>query len=383
MRKLLLFLLFIVLANNAFAACGDGTTTNLSLCLPSDGDTSWGTNIRDNFTTLDTALGATFITKTANGTLDNEQALSSLSSGLMRVATTTGAITSITDSAGIASNISDETGTGALVLADSPTLTTTATITGSSASMVVDSSGGATIAADRGSASLPNSAVLSFRTAGTSYFTLGLDGVLHNGSNAFVSLKDSSGNELWSIEDAGTTGHVIVTGNLTATGGTSTLATLAGALDAGGATSFEIPNGTGPTVNATGELALDTTNDQLILYGSSATRVYAYTGSKDKTIEDPVDADDNIPLMSWPYAVTVTKVYCNTTGSSTPSISMTLGDGTNSFEAITCDDDGATDDGSITNATFNADEQLEVDFGAPSGTVDWVTLRVDYTVNAT
>lgn len=383
MRKLLLFLLFIVLATNAFAACGDGTTTNLSLCLPSDGDTSWGTNIRDNFTTLDTALGATFITQTANGTLDNEQALSSLSTGIMRVATTTGAITSLTNSAGIAANISDETGTGALVLADSPTLTTQATLTGSSANITIDSSGGATANVDRGSASLPNNALVSYKTAGTLAFSTGLSGVLHNGSSAFYSIIDASGNELWSIEDAGTTGHVIVTGNLTATGGTSTLATLAGALDAGGATSFEIPNGAAPTVNATGEIALDTTNDQLIVYGGSATRVYTYTDSKDKTIENPVDADDNIPLMSWPYAVTVTKVYCNAAGSSTPSISMTLGDGTNSFEAITCDDDGATDDGSITNATFNADEQLEVDFGAPSGTVNWVTLRVDYTVNAT
>lgn len=67
---------------------------------------------------------ATYITQTANGSLSAEQALSSLSTGIMRVATTTGVITSLTDSAGIAANISDETGTGLLVFGGTPSLTT-------------------------------------------------------------------------------------------------------------------------------------------------------------------------------------------------------------------------------------------------------------------
>lgn len=67
---------------------------------------------------------ATYITQTANGSLSAEQALSSLSTGIMRVATTTGVITSLTDSSGISSNISDETGSGALVFATSPVFTT-------------------------------------------------------------------------------------------------------------------------------------------------------------------------------------------------------------------------------------------------------------------
>ncbi|MCP4899731.1 MAG: hypothetical protein GY906_22425 [bacterium] len=66
---------------------------------------------------------ATYITQTANGTLTDEQALAALSSGFMRVATTTGVITSITDSAGVAANISDETGTGSLVFSTAPAFT--------------------------------------------------------------------------------------------------------------------------------------------------------------------------------------------------------------------------------------------------------------------
>ena len=67
---------------------------------------------------------ATYVTQTANSGLSAEQALASLSSGIMRVATTTGAVTSLTNSAGVSANISDETGTGVLVFATSPTLVT-------------------------------------------------------------------------------------------------------------------------------------------------------------------------------------------------------------------------------------------------------------------
>lgn len=66
---------------------------------------------------------ATYITQTPNATLTNEQALSLLSSGIMRVATTTGVVTALTDSAGIAANISDETGSGFLVFGTLPAIT--------------------------------------------------------------------------------------------------------------------------------------------------------------------------------------------------------------------------------------------------------------------
>jgi hypothetical protein len=67
---------------------------------------------------------ATFLVQTADADLPDAQHLSALSSGIMRVATTTGVVTALTTSAGIAANISDETGTGALVFANTPTLVT-------------------------------------------------------------------------------------------------------------------------------------------------------------------------------------------------------------------------------------------------------------------
>ena len=103
-----------VIANNCGAgqyASGIASTGTLTCSAPSGG----------------APTDATYITQTTNGSLSAEQALSELSSGIMRVATTTGVVTSLTDSSGIAANVSDETGSGALMFGTSPTFTTSLT----------------------------------------------------------------------------------------------------------------------------------------------------------------------------------------------------------------------------------------------------------------
>ena len=82
-------------------------------------------------------VGATYITQTADGTLTNEQALSALSTGLMQVTNTTGVITSVTTSAGISGLLSDETGSGKLTFATSPTFLTGVTLGDSSGATFV------------------------------------------------------------------------------------------------------------------------------------------------------------------------------------------------------------------------------------------------------
>jgi hypothetical protein len=67
---------------------------------------------------------ATYITQTPNAGLSAEQALSTLSTGLLKNTTTTGVLSVITDSAGLAGVISDKTGSSALVFANTPTLVT-------------------------------------------------------------------------------------------------------------------------------------------------------------------------------------------------------------------------------------------------------------------
>jgi hypothetical protein len=71
---------------------------------------------------------AYYITKTANATLINEFALSSLATGLLKVTNTTGDLSSVSLSADIATVISDETGTGVLVFGTSPSFTTQITV---------------------------------------------------------------------------------------------------------------------------------------------------------------------------------------------------------------------------------------------------------------
>ena len=158
---------------------------------------------------------ATYITQTANGTLSAEQALSSLASGIMRVATTTGVITALTDSAGIAANISDEQGTGALVLATSPTLTTpnigvaTATsvnkvaITAPATSATLTIADGATLSATASAtvnqdvSNTANPAFATINVTGTNSLNLGTAStnvgqiVFKNATNAFTTTIQS------------------------------------------------------------------------------------------------------------------------------------------------------------------------------------------------
>lgn len=67
---------------------------------------------------------ATYITQTPNVTLSAEQPLSAQATGIMRSATTTGVVSTLTNSAGIAANISDESGTGVMLFSGSPTIVT-------------------------------------------------------------------------------------------------------------------------------------------------------------------------------------------------------------------------------------------------------------------
>lgn len=61
------------------------------------------------------------------------------------------------------------------------------------------------------------------------------------------------------VVQAGGVEVATISGTQTLTNKTISGATLSGVLDAGGATSFEIPNGAAPTVDAAGEIAIDTT----------------------------------------------------------------------------------------------------------------------------
>jgi len=96
------------------------------------------------------------------------------------------------------------------------------------------------------------------------------------------------------------------------------------------------------------------------------------------TLETPVSADDNIPFWHPHDTITITDVYCEVDGGT--SADLVISDGTNVLESITCDEDGAADDGSIANGVFIADERMEFDLTV-TGSVNWLNFCITYTVD--
>lgn len=89
-----------------------------------------------------------------------------------------------------------------------------------------------------------------------------------------------------------------------------------GAYDFGGATSLEIPNGAAPTVDATGEIAMDTTDGTIIAYDGNNARVVAHATHTYTISFSSGTGWDNLafPVFVAPegMAITITKVTAET-----------------------------------------------------------------------
>ncbi|MFH1412913.1 MAG: hypothetical protein ABIG10_02690 [bacterium] len=222
----------------------------------------------------------------------------------------------------------------------------------------------------------------TWRSAAETLSDIGAQGTLTNSAGLLAALDDETGTgvAVFGTSPTFTTGIAVPNDSISAAElneGDAFVWT--STHDFGGATSIEIVNGSAPTVNAIGEIALDTTSDQLLIYGASA-RVITYEKEVCFALEDPVDADDNIAFFFPRKAITITDVYCQIDGGT--SVAMVISDGTNVLESITCDDDGAEDDGSIANGTFTALERMEFDLDATSGVNTLLNACVTYAITA-
>lgn len=158
-----------------------------------------------------------------------------------------------------------------------------------------------------------------------------------------------------------------------------------GALDFGGSTSLEVPNGASPTVDAAGEVAVDTTSDQLIYYGA-AKRVLPYRLQENFAIKSPVDADD-VLMFKAQQAITITDIHVLAQGGGTISVDIQECDsaGANCATvdaAISADSDGAEDDGALSNGAIDAGDWVKLVLAAPSGAVNFLTGSIYYTITA-
>jgi hypothetical protein len=160
-----------------------------------------------------------------------------------------------------------------------------------------------------------------------------------------------------------------------------------GAYDFGGVTSLEVPNAAAPTVDAAGEIAVDTSDDQLIYYGG-AKRVLSYERTRCALIENVGSTDDNVPLGSFVDAVTITSVWCTYTGTGTTVATFTLEDGSGNamtHTAPTCTAIGTVPTAQSVTAAggLTARESLRFDTtNTPAPTSDDYELCVSYTVDA-
>lgn len=183
--------------------------------------------------------------------------------------------------------------------------------------------------------------------------------------------------------------NVSFAGAVTATGGTVTLGTVSGAIDAGGATSFEVPNGAGgTTVNATGEVTVDSTSRTFNFYDGTTEAVVNPVMSKSITIESPTATED-ISMFYTDDAITITKIVFVITGST--SVTTTIRhhtDRSNAGNEVVTSGTVAnsTTTGNVVtsfnDATIPADSFVWVETTALSGTPTSLNITVFYRQDA-
>ena len=147
--------------------------------------------------------------------------------------------------------------------------------------------------------------------------------------------------------------------------------------------SLEVPNAANPTVNATGEVAVDTTADQFLYYGASSLNVLSAEKSMRWVAEDPSTSDE-VWVTHVNRAITITEIVCIVDPADTgESVEVTVeerdstADNAATANVMTCDNDGATDT-TITNATIDADDWVGFNVTAVTGTVSQVSLVIYY-----
>lgn len=249
-------------------------------------------------------------------------------------------------SANLDTVVTDDTGSGALVFGTSPTFTTSAL------SPVFSST--AADPADAGVLRLGNAEVVGWEAS-----PAGTD----------VTLTVNTSEVL-----------VLAGGGLTATAGTATFGTLAGALDAGGATSFEIPNGTGPTVDTLGEIGFDTTDNQVLIATGTTPAVIPTTqklwGATIASTSVDFVSGGRIPLPPLRDGASITEIHCFVDGGTSVVINIDVLANGSPTDTLACTATLASDTAQSVNFLKTAGALNVVEIGTITGTVDYVTFSV-------
>lgn len=204
------------------------------------------------------------------------------------------------------------------------------------------------------------------------------------------------------IESDGTLNYNPSTGTLTTTtfagaltGNASTATALATARTIGGV-SFDGTGNITPntlpvdgTVDAQGEITWDTTTGQLQIYDGSAIQVFDPDRYPVLIVQSPSD-DKAFLIGKAPKDLTITDIHCIVDPDRSGETAVidvrecdSTGDSCSTVDAtITCDNDGADDDGSFSNGAIDATDWVLLDIGAVTADTTWLTIHIYYSIDA-
>lgn len=226
---------------------------------------------------------------------------------------------------------------------------------------------------------------------GTSSFVQGLvvndGGTASNADDAFRVEGDGEDKLILTIPQSnlvrfgdGDTNYIQInqTGQMTAVGSAS--------IPAGAVT-----NGTSVTADSAGDIVIDTTDDQFRYFGASSQRVLSYKKDKGIYLESPTTSDTAITVQIALDAITLSSVNCiaDPVDNNPKTVVMQLkecnstGDSCVATQSrpMQCDNDGD----SLTtfdNAGIDANDWLQLNVSAVTGTVTGVTFQWGYSIDA-
>src|SRR3990167_5433399 len=154
-----------------------------------------------------------------------------------------------------------------------------------------------------------------------------------------------------------------------------------GVYDFGGATSFEIPNGTGPTLNAIGQLAWDITSGNLavststtghVVIGGATTTLYAFAVAS--TSPDFISGG-TIELPAHFLAQTAIAVICEADAGTSVVINLSDSAASADSNAATCTTT-STQFQLTSNNSYAAYAAPRLEFGTITGSVDRLSIRI-------
>jgi hypothetical protein len=146
-----------------------------------------------------------------------------------------------------------------------------------------------------------------------------------------------------------------------------------------------VPQGTAPTVAKAGQIAVDTTADQFVYYGT-AKRVLPYKREKSLTLVGPTNGD---VILMWKSVdpVTITAANCLVDpADSSESVAITIqvrnadADTPSTVSTITCANTNTS--GTISSGAIAANYWVAVSVGTVTGTVSQLALTINYTTDA-